>query len=395
MAAIAPVTVNAPETQAWTGQRVPYFVELRAPGSFEGTAGFDLPQLPGTTIIKIGRPVVSSQEIDGESWFVQRHEFALFSQRPGRLDVPAFSVRFAAREGFTGPAEDVRAQTPAWHVEIRRPPGSDAVGFLITTTSYEVSQTWDPAPGLVAVGALLERTVEQRAQEVPGMALPPVPTAAPEGVRVYRGTAEAIDRLERGDFIGERRDTVRYLLTDSGTVTLPALEYVWWNPVTRELRSKTLPSVTLDVVTAPTAPWRAGESSMARGVWIASSIAALLMGAGIANRRRLLARLRRTLQKHYPPERAAARTLLRACRAHHPDAAEAAWRTWRNTQPSSFDPGAALHGAVVDLRRLRFGRHTTHPWRGDALRRAFSDHAASHRAQPRDTRASSLPELNP
>jgi hypothetical protein len=93
---------------------VPFFVELRAGGSFTGTASFDLPQLPGALLMKIGAPVVSSQNFEGRSWFVQTHEFALFSQKPGTLEVPAFKVRFASREGFTGPAADIEAQSPGW-----------------------------------------------------------------------------------------------------------------------------------------------------------------------------------------------------------------------------------------------------------------------------------------
>ena len=143
---VAPVAVRAPEAQAWIGQRVPFFVDLRAPGSFAGTARFDLPQIPGVMLMKIGNPVVSSEDIEGESWFVQTHEFALFSQKPGLLEVPAFSVRFAAREGFTGPAHEVQAQVPGWKIEIQRPPGSENIGFLITTEALDVTETWEPRP---------------------------------------------------------------------------------------------------------------------------------------------------------------------------------------------------------------------------------------------------------
>ncbi len=97
--------------------------------------------------MKVGNLVVSSQDIDGRSKFVQNHEFALFSQKTGLLEVPAISVRFAGREGFTGPAVDVQAQVPGWKVEIRRPPG---------------------------------------------------------GIDVYPGSARTHDQFERGDFLGER-----------------------------------------------------------------------------------------------------------------------------------------------------------------------------------------------
>ena len=46
---VAPAVVRVPEATAWIGQRVPFFVELSARGSFAGTASFDLPQIPGTS----------------------------------------------------------------------------------------------------------------------------------------------------------------------------------------------------------------------------------------------------------------------------------------------------------------------------------------------------------
>ncbi len=104
-AEVAPAAIRVPEAKAWTGQRVPFFVDLHARGSFAGAASFSLPEIPSTVILKVGNPVVSSQEIDGESWFVQAHEFALFSQQSGTLEIPGFEVRFGSRDGFTGPVK--------------------------------------------------------------------------------------------------------------------------------------------------------------------------------------------------------------------------------------------------------------------------------------------------
>lgn len=96
-AEIAPLTAYAPEAKAWGGQHLPFFVELRARGTFAGTASFDVPQLLRTLLMKIGDPVVGTRELEGESWFVQKHEFVLFSQEPGMLEVPAISVRYTGR----------------------------------------------------------------------------------------------------------------------------------------------------------------------------------------------------------------------------------------------------------------------------------------------------------
>ena len=75
---------------AWTGEAVPLIVTLYSPGPFSGTASFDLPKLPRTAFVKAGNPVVGSQDVDGESYFTQRHEFTVFTQTVGEIVVPGF-----------------------------------------------------------------------------------------------------------------------------------------------------------------------------------------------------------------------------------------------------------------------------------------------------------------
>ena len=168
-AEVAPVTVRMAAPKAWIGQRATLYIELRAPGSFVGTANFELPQIPSTLLMKIGNPVVSSRDIEGANWFVQTHEFALFSQKVGVLEVPAFPVTFSRREGFVGAASEVTAKTPTATIEIQRPPGSEQIGFLVTTESLEVTETWDSPPGPAKIGAIFKRTILQRASNLPGM----------------------------------------------------------------------------------------------------------------------------------------------------------------------------------------------------------------------------------
>ena len=277
---VEPVVVRADQQEAWVGQRVSFFVELRSSGSFAGAASFDLPDLPGVMVMKIGNPVVGSQPLEGESWFIQTHEFALFSQHSGTLKVPTFPVRFAEREGFTGPAVDVQGNCPAFQIDIQRPPGSEQVSFLVTTESLDIAEVWNPTPGTAEVGAIFKRTITQRAQQLPGMALAPVPDAVPDGVRVYTGDATTNDKLERGDFVGERKETVTYLLQKSGTLIFPELVYVWWNPRTKILESTTLPVVTFEV-TAPPIDQTAVVQNDIRG-WSWSMILFLIFGLAAA-----------------------------------------------------------------------------------------------------------------
>ena len=393
-AEVAPVTVRMAAPKAWIGQRATFYVELLAPGSFVGAANFELPQIPGTLLIKMGNPVVSSKDIEGASWFLQTHEFALFSQKAGVLEVPAFPVTFSRQEGFVGPATEVKAKTPTARIEIQRPPGSEQIGFLVTTEALEVTETWDSPPGPAKVGAMFKRTILQRAPNLTGMALAPAPTTAPDGIKVYPGNAGTKDKLERGDFLGERRETITYLLQKSGTLSLPALTYVWWNPKTQTLDSKTLPAVTFEVVAPPAAPSPTATVT-ARRTWPWLLIAALVAGLIVWQRRRFAGWAMRGWEKLNPPDRVAARQLLRACRRNEAAPAATAWNAWRETQPSGFQPGPELRAAVLGLQRQLFGSECAAPWHGDGLARAFKKNPAAAETRFSHRPVSALPELNP
>lgn len=392
-AEVAPVAIRVPDATAWTGQRLPFFVELRARGSFAGATSFTLPEIPRTVILKMGSPLVSSEEIEGESWFVQTHEFALFSQQSGAVEIPEFEVSFGSRDGFTGPVDEQRRAVPATRVEIRRPPGSADLGFLITTEVLDITETWDPRPAAVEVGAVFERTIVQRAQQLMGMALAAPPERAPDGVRVYTGQPEVTDTTERGEFLGERRDTVTYLMQDAGTHELPAITYVWWNPETEELRSKTLPAVTFEVTAPPVAASEGASAGRVAWPWLA--VAALVVGLGAWQWRRFVAWLRRGWQVLNPPEAVAARALRRACRRHDAVAAQTAWDRWRTTQDARFRPGPELDAAVLGLQRFLFGPSPSGRWRGDDLARAFEAGRGRGRSAGAARRADVLPRLNP
>ena len=389
LADVAPVTIRVPEPEAWIGQRLSLHVELSAPGSFTGSASFELPQLPGTLLMKIGNPVVSSETIDGKSWFVQSHEFALFSQKAGTLEVPPFPVRFERQESFTGPSVAVETRTPATTVQIQRPPGSEAIGFLITTESLELTESWDPDPGPSQVGAIFKRTITQRAPNITGMALAPAPGGAPDGFRVYPGEAATKDQLERGDFLGERRETITYLVQQPGTLTLPAITYAWWNPTTRTLESKTLPAVTFDVAAPPAA---ATSTPASRNLWPWLAAAALI-AIGVWQRKRFTARFHRLWKALHPPDRTAARKLLRACRRNDAPAASAAWTAWRDTRPAGYQPPLDLQSAVLAMQRHRFGPGPASSWQGDDLACAFQQQTPASSLTQRE--ASPLPPLNP
>jgi hypothetical protein len=393
LAEVKPVTVEVKDEQVWVGEKATFVVTLRGRGPFDGATAFSLPQIPRTVVLKVGSPVVSSEEIEDESWFVQSHEFALFTQNDGVVKVPDFEVRFGNRDGVTGPVQDQVEQVPAFQLRVKRPEGSDPARFLITTETLTVQEQWDPTPGEANQGDVFHRTITQRADQVSGMALAPPPLTVPDGVRLHIDDPEIEDNTERGEFSGSRIDRITYVCEASGTLTLPAVKYMWWNPASEQFGSTTLPAATFEVKAIPERV-RDTKISSNRSRWMLWL--AILFGLGAATywQRDNISHVVRNLWNWlHPPERRAARELLRACRHSDPDAAESAWTQWQISYASGPPLYPELRAAVTDLHRHVYGPTKGSPWDGKHLAATFKK-SRSASQQPRSS-DSDLPPLNP
>ena len=392
-AEVQPASIRSAQEKVWRGQRAPFFVELRGKGPFVGAASFSLPQVARTVIVKVGNPVVSSEEIDDQSWFIQTHEFALFSQASGQLTIPSFEVRFTHRDGFTGPEIDQVVQVPSVSLEIEQPPDMAADGFVVTTDQFEITESWKPSPGSAKQGDVVQRVITQQAEQMTGMALAPPPTEVGPGIRVYLDQPEVTDKTERGEFSAVRRDRITYLFEQPGRLTIPAIQYVWWNPEREEYGSKTLPAVTFDVAAVAVASTEE-DTAERRGSWIFVLLMLMLVvGLLVWQRGRVALTLHQFWQKLNPPERVAARRLLKACRQNDPRTAAEAWLQWEVWQPPETQLSSALQQASIELQRHLYGPETSRAWQGEAMRHAFQDQRHHNRlvlSQPDD-----LPPLNP
>jgi hypothetical protein len=385
-----PATISAPNTKAWVGQRLPFFIELHTRGSFQGSPTFAIPQIPGTVILKVGNPIVSSKKIDGQDWFTQRHEYAVFSQREGALIIPAIPIRFSFQDGFTGPVKDIDVKSDELILTIQRPPSSKEIDYLITTDSLEITERWEPEPNSAEVGSVFKRTIKQRASQMTGMALAPAPTQAPEGTRLYPSRAEVTDKTDRGDFLGERSEIITYLIEKPGTIILPGITFNWWNPETQTLESKTLPAVTFEVPAPPAAPVSTSSKIYSFWPWL---LTVVLITIGIWQRKRINIWVKSVWKVLNPPDRVAARKLIHACRRNDAVLASLAWAAWRETRSTSYQPDEDLQLVVLTLQRYLFGPPSQSNWQGDDLARAFLKQTQISLKVKFEV--SSLPPLNP
>jgi len=240
----------------WVGQRITLAVELLVPGYFAGTPSFDLPNVPEMLLIPPSeRPVLSSEEIKGASYTVQRHEFLVFARRAGDYEIPAFAIRVKYKhEPLDKEILSQTVQTTAVRFAAKAPPGAEKLAGIISARDLKVLETWHPQPGHAKAGDAFTRTITFSASDVPAMAFPPFPAPEVDGLGIYRKDPEVLDHSERGVLLGERRDTITYVCQRPGRFVVPAARLTWWNLDAKELRTIDFPARVLDVATNPAVP---------------------------------------------------------------------------------------------------------------------------------------------
>jgi hypothetical protein len=229
-------------------------VELLAPGFFASAASFDLPDPPGLLLMPpAGHPVLSSETINDTAYTVQRHELAVFAERGGEQTVPPIVARFSFKRAPLGTnAVSATIKTEPSRFLAAVPPGTEKLGAVISAKDLKIAETWKPEPGKtnVKAGDAFTRTITFSAPETPGMLFPQFPSKAIDGLGIYP-KHEVLDRTDRGELQGERRDTITYVCERPGRFTIPGARFTWWDLDAKQLRTADFPERTFDVAANP------------------------------------------------------------------------------------------------------------------------------------------------
>ncbi len=294
------------ETNAtvWVGQKITVVVEPLAPGYFSSAVSFDLPDPQGVLLLPpMGHPIVSSDTINDTSYTVQRHELSAFPMRAGQQSVPAMMLRFSFKRAPLDTNEiAATVTTTPMPFTVKQPPGAENLGQVISARDLRTEEAWQPEPGKtnVPAGSAFTRTITFTAPDVPGMVFPPFPAGQIDGLGIYT-KGHMLDKTERGELSGGRRDVITYVCQQPGVFAIPAVRFIWFNLGTRQLVTNDLATRTLNVIANPALAAATGTTSMGGsaprsvlwwwGVGLIAVIVSVLFAAGSAGFRHVIAEL--------------------------------------------------------------------------------------------------------
>lgn len=237
-----------PKDEAWVGQRVTLAVTLSTPDLFAGVPSFEIPPISGVVVVPpTTSPVIGSETIGGDTFTTQRHEFALYVQRSGVVQIPSFQIQFETNAGFGKPTVRRRVVTGAVSFTAKTPPGAEGLGLVIAARDLKIIDQWEPEPKAPKRGAAFTRTVTLTATDVPGMVFPPLRMDDIDGLTAYPKPPRVDDHADRGLLTGKRVDSVTYVCEKPGVVVIPDRTLTWFDLDAKELRTVKLSGRTFTI----------------------------------------------------------------------------------------------------------------------------------------------------
>lgn len=394
----------------WPGQRLTLYIKLYTTTSFSGSTRFELPQVSGMlTMENEDHPLVGTEEVEGLPYIFKRHEIDLFPLRSGRLTLPAFTVVFGFR-GENGKLVEQSFSTQPLQFKVLEIPGAASQKPIITTVNLQVKDQWIPEPGIAKVGDALTRTITMTADDLPGMAFPPLALKKIDGLGFYTKPPQVQDQRQRGQFTGSRTETITYICTEKGRFTLPGSAIWWWNPQTETLQKISLKAVTFEVVAnpflqkeSPAGRTRADASAFPwRWTALFLLLSALVFGLFFIYR----AKKRPHDAKTEDREKELFMKFQKAAATHDAAATMQALIGWLDQSKISKSPATLerfctlagdpeLKKQIAALETSLYATKHDRQWSGDLLAAAVGQARKNLKKQPSHTDQPTLPELNP
>ena len=191
--------------------------------------------------------------INGRNYLVLEVKYAIFPQSEGRLIIP--SLRFGAYEVnnrsqfgvFNNRGNQIIRDTEPKSLEVAaRPPQASIDGWM-PSTSVTMEQRWSGDIDSVTVGEPVTRTITIRAEGLSAAQITPLQEPQGNNYRGYPDQPQLDEIVTTNGLTATRIESLALVPNNSGEITLPPVELIWWDTNSNKRRVASLPSITLQV----------------------------------------------------------------------------------------------------------------------------------------------------
>jgi len=209
--------------------------------------------------------------INGRNYLVLEVKYAIFPQSEGPLIIP--SLRFGAYEVnnrsqfgvFNNRGNQIVRDTEPKSLEVTaRPPQASVDGWM-PSTSVTMEQRWSGDIDSVTVGEPVTRTITIRAEGLSAAQITPLQEPQGNNYRGYPDQPQLDEIVTTNGLTATRIESLALVPNNSGEITLPAVELIWWDTNSNKRRMASLPSITLQVSPSENTDVAANDNNVMQG----------------------------------------------------------------------------------------------------------------------------------
>jgi hypothetical protein len=209
--------------------------------------------------------------INGRNYLVLEVKYAIFPQSEGPLIIP--SLRFGAYEVnnrsqfgvFNNRGNQIVRDTEPKSLEVTaRPPQASVDGWM-PSTSVTMEQRWSGDIDSVTVGEPVTRTITIRAEGLSAAQITPLQEPQGNNYRGYPDQPLLDEIVTTNGLTATRIESLALVPNNSGEITLPAVELIWWDTNSNKRRVASLPSITLQVSPSENTDVAANDNNVMQG----------------------------------------------------------------------------------------------------------------------------------
>lgn len=409
-------------------------------------------EITDALVERLGEDRQYQSMVNGKRYQVLERHYAIFAEKSGQLTIPAtaFTGRIMSRTGRSSNSSQmdsmmehffgsnnsfnagkrVRVRSQALTLDVKPRPADYKTEHWLPGAGLELQDSWTEDTPEFRVGEPVTRTITLLAKGLESSHLPDVSIPETDNMRLYPEQAVTENRTDGEWVFGTRKQSIAYVPSRSGRVSLPEIRIDWWDTTQQRQRSTVLPSWDINVLPAagdvaehavPEAQTQQDEietgdtdvGATASSLWeVIRSRRLLLAGALFALLAALLLLYRKHLQsKSAPPQTKVAkqgtfgrptanharRELQKACEENSPQAAAQALLNWAADEWPDQPPrnlGALAHRVdkggdeIHELDTVLYGNETS-SWSGQALwdrfRQGLHDGKTTETSSPTDS----------
>ena len=241
--------------QGYVGEQFSYVVRLYYAINIDSGA-LSAPTVDGMDVRKLGDDLNYDAQRGGREYHVLERRYALTPQRAGHVEIPAASFQGESADpmdpnSFFGSSTPISASAPAVSIDVQAAPaGWGSADWLPARHVTLTVDGWPGAQEQLRVGQQLNLTMSLQATGLPAEALPALSLPSVTGATVYPGKPEQSTRPDGQWLLGQRQRAFAIVLTQAGTLTIPATTVKWWNVLTKRAEVAEIPTHSLSILAA-------------------------------------------------------------------------------------------------------------------------------------------------